>query len=181
MDPAPLHRSPAERWIVRVAFVAGVALAVAAVASWRVDAAPGSSRVDVRMSVNLTGELAVAPTGTVLFGRAMEAGTSRGSVRGRFSIRNQTPLPQAVRLRTRASSHGLDDLLWVEASSGGRRLFSGPLGELRRGSRRAIRVEPGGRRTVRLHAWLPARARAGYTEDREDIDLELPSRSIVRR
>ena len=175
--PAP--NPPAKfRWLVRAAFVAGLLLAAAAVSSWQVPVAGGSTRVDVTFTTNLTGELGVTPTGVVLRRRAMEAGTSRRSAGGRFAIRNQTPVTLAVGLRARPDSRDLDQLLAVRVRMAGQMVFSGRLGQLRRGSRR-LRLAPGRERSIRVRAWLPG-GPARYAQRSQKIALEFTTRPVPR-
>jgi len=166
------------RWLARAAFVAGLLLAAAAVSSWQVPVAGGSTRVDVTFTTNLTGELGASPTGVLIRRRAMEAGTPRRSAGGGFSIRNQTPVVLAVGLRARPDSRDLDRLLAAKVTMAGKTVFSGRLGVLRRGSRR-VRIAPGQERSVRVRAWLPG-GPARYAQRSQQIALELTTRPVPR-
>ena len=175
--PAPRSATSA-RWLARAAFVAGLVLAVVAVAAWQVPVAGGSTRVDVTFTTNLTGELGVSPTGVLLRRRAMEAGTARRSASGGFVIRNQTPVALAVGLRARPDSHDLDDLLMVKVRTAGKTLFSGRLGALRRGSQR-VRLGSGKERSIRVTAWLPG-GPARYAQRSQQTALELTTKPVPK-
>lgn len=127
---------------------------------------------------NLSGELDVAPTGAVVRAHGLTA--ARGAVSGQFTIRNQTPALLAVRPRAVPSSRTLDDLLRVELRAGGRRIFEGPLGELRSGPDSTVRLAPGEQRAIAVRARLVRADNAGLIGSREDITLDLRARPVRR-
>jgi hypothetical protein len=158
------------RWL---AFLAGLALAVVLVLGWRVD--PGASELglELRVIVNSTGELAVSPAGEIAVGRQLQPRTDRDRIEAKASIRNQTAQDRRVNVRGLPSSRDLDDLLLVTVRAGGRQLFRGPLGELRRPTRRSLRLESGRSARLTVSARLPEDVRSGYQARIEDLTLEL--------
>ena len=112
-------RQIAERWVRRVAFVAGLGLAAAAVLAWRTSPAAENVGLDLTLVANLTGELGVAPVGAVLHRRGMEPSAAGGGARGEVRLTNQTPSALAVRVRIDSSDRNLDRLVRVEIRAGG--------------------------------------------------------------
>lgn len=166
--------TPLERAARLASYAAGLALAAALLAAWQVPGAERDPRTEVSFEVNLTGELAVTPTGTIARAHDLTVGGGRLAARGRFRLRNQTPSALAIRPRVVPSTKTLDRLLLVTLRAGDRRLFRGPLGELRSGSERSLALGPGEEKTVRVRAWLRADdASTGGVHER--IRLELPS------
>ena len=76
-------------------------------------------------------------------------------------------------MRARPSNRDLDRLLVVTVGAGGRRLFRGPLGELRSPTRRTVLLAAGKSAPLTVSARLPAGVRTGYEARIEDLTLEL--------
>lgn len=163
-----------ERAVRLASYAAGLALAVAALVTWQVPADAGDPRTRVSFEVALTGELGVAPTGTIARANDLTADPRRRALSGGFRVRNQTPAPLALRLRAVPSTPALDKLLVVTLGAGERRLFRGPLGELRSGTGPAVKLPPGEAETISVRARLRTTAEdAGGVAAR--IRLELPT------
>ena len=126
-----------DRRLSGLAFLAGLAVAVVLVLGWRVP--PGSSALglELRLIVNSTGELGVAPAGQIALGNHLQPRSSNDRLGGKTTVTNQTARGLHVSVRARPSSRDLDDRLMVTVRAGGRRLFRGPLGELRSPTRRS--------------------------------------------
>lgn len=162
------------RWL---AFLAGLAVAAILVLGWRADPGTGELGLELRVIVNSTGELGVSPAGELAVGRELRPRTDRDGVDARTAITNQTAQPVRVSVRGLPSSRDLDDLLAVTVHAGGRRLFRGPLGQLRSPTRRSLRLEPGRRAPLRVSARLPEDAASGYQARIEDLTIELRTRA----
>jgi hypothetical protein len=85
-----------------------------------------------------------------------------------------------VRLRALPDSRELDRLLAVEVRAGKTRVFGGRLGALRAGTK-AFVLAPGDRRTVRVHAHLPAGLKGGWAGRISTVKLELSSAIVEGR
>ncbi len=162
-----------DRRLSGLAFLAGLAVAVVLVLGWRV--APGSSALglELRLIVNSTGELGVEPAGQIGAGRSLQPRGSHDRLGGRTTVTNQTARGLLVSVRARPSTRDLDDLLVVTVGAGGRRLFRGPLGELRSPTRRTLLLAAGSTAPLTVSARLPAHVTTGYEARIEDLTLEL--------
>lgn len=158
--------------MVRVAaFAAGVVLAALALLSWRVPASGEELGLDVRLVATPPGELLVEQTGTFLSGRGLTAGGQ--VVKGRLTVRNVAGRRLAFQVRGLPSTRRLDRLLRVELRAGGRRLASGPLGDLRAWTERAFELDASETGALTARAWLPEAAGRGYEGRILDVTVEL--------
>ena len=162
-----------DRHLARLAFIAGLAVAVALVLGWRVPPGSGALGLELRLVVNSTGELGVAPAGQIAGRNDLQPRSSHDRLGGGTTVTNQTARGLRVSVRARPSSRDLDDRLVVTVGAGGRRLFRGPLGELRSPTRRSVLLAAGSSAPLTVSARLPARVRTGYEARIEDLTLEL--------
>jgi hypothetical protein len=140
--------------------LAGLLLAAAVLAGWRV--APGGQPLglDLAVTANSTGELALGSTGRIgaatglAPGRTLEAETT---------VTNQTGRTLAVRVRALRSSRDLDRALRIRVSVG---------------DRPTMRLAPGASAPIRLKAWV-ATGSSGWRGRIEDITLE-PESKVAR-
>jgi hypothetical protein len=162
-----------DRRLSGLAFLAGLAVAAVLVLGWRMP--PGSSALglELRLIVNSTGELGVAPAGEIAARARLQPRTSHDRLDGRTTVTNQTARGLLVSVRARPSSRDLDDRLTVTVSVGDRRLFRGPLGQLRSPTRRSALLAAGSSVPLTVSARLPAHVRSGYEARIEDLTLEL--------
>lgn len=158
--------------------VVGIALAAAAVASWRVAGGTGALGADVRLLASPTGEIQVSTTGPFLSATNLRPG--RDAARGELGVRNQTGAALGVRVRVLPSLPDLDQLLVVTLDVGDDRLFEGTLGLLRAWSDRSFRLASDERRVLRVQAWLPPAATRGYEGRVADVGVEFRS-EVIRR
>jgi hypothetical protein len=165
------------RILAGLAFLAGLAVAVVLVLGWRVTPGSEALGLEMRVIVNSTGEVGVSPAGQIAVGHRLEPRTERDGIEGRTSVRNQTARAVRLSVRARPSSHDLDDRLLVTVQAGGRRLFRGPLGELRRPTRRSLYLAPGDSARLSVRARIPARVTTGYQARIEDLTLELRTKA----
>ena len=153
--------------VTAAGFLLGGALAVAAVAGWRVPAGDRSVGADV-VVVASSGRALELPAGNVVQANSLHAGKS---ATGRLAVRNASRAPLAVRLRARSEPRSLDRMLHVELRDGATRLYRGPLGRLRRPTAARFLLAGGEERSVRVRAWLPADAH-GYRRRIVKVTLE---------
>ncbi|HEX8067982.1 MAG TPA: hypothetical protein VF520_15805 [Thermoleophilaceae bacterium] len=160
-----------------MAFAAAIVAVALGVLSWRVPPGSGRLGLDVRVLAASSGELAATRTGPIASASGLEPGRS---VSGTTSLRNQTGSVLAVRLRALPSSRDADASLRVELRSGGRVLYSGPLGGLRRPTRASFRLAPTRSAEVSARAWVPAAAE-GWRGRIVDVQLEPVARPVRGR
>lgn len=165
----------------RVAFLAGLALAVVAVLGWRMPVGSDTLALELRLIVNSTGELGVSPAGQIAARNDLEPRTDHDGLQAETSVTNQTGRPVLLGARALPSSRDLDNRLAVSVEAGGRILFRGELGKLRRPTRRSVRLRPGRTVPLTVVAWLPARVRSGYEGRIEDVTLELVTKHRGRQ
>ena len=142
------------------AVVVGLALAAAALSSWRVSEGPGALGAQLQMTARPTGELEVAPLGPFLSATNLRPDATGAT--GRLGVRNQTGAALAVQLRLVPTNADLDQALSVEVSAGGDRVAKAPLGQLRDWSSHSFRLAPGQTGDVLVRAWLPNSADRAY-------------------
>lgn len=151
--------------------LAGLALAVVLLASWRVLSPAGTPGAEVAFVAMPPGELTVSPAGELMRGRELRAGGQ--AISSRATLRNITGQRLAVRVRLAPSTPDLDRLLRVELRAGEVVLAAGTLGELRRWSSRTAALAAGESRGLSAKAWLSPDAGAGAAGLLVDVTLEL--------
>ena len=156
------------RWL---ALIAGIAMVAAVVVTSQVPRGTGIASADVVFIAAPTGELGVSPVGAFLTGTSL---VPSSEARGHLSLTNQTGKRLSVLVRAMPESGDLDDVLQVEIASGGARLFTGTLGDLRRGA--AVAVDPGTTAPLDFHAWIPESRQNGYQGRVVSVSFDLGSR-----
>ena len=146
-------------------FLGGLGLiAVLAIGAWGVPGAtrPAVARVDLRAVP--TGEVGVAPAGSVFRGRTIVPGGA--AVSGSVRLTNRTAGPRLVRARAAGGDAELGALVAVTLKVRGRVVYDGPLAGLD-GRTRPFALAEGGAETVDVSARIArsaareAAARAG--------------------
>ena len=140
----------------------------------RISRPAGVLDASLTLTATPTGELGVAPIGTVLVARHLSPGAE--PVRGTLVVSNQTGVPLAVRLRGRPATGDLDEAARLRITAAGRTLFDGHLAALRSGTR-MITIRPGGRAPLRIVATLRPQTRSGFEGRTDEVALELLSAS----
>jgi hypothetical protein len=130
-----------------VGLVLGLAVTAAGVRTWRIPTAGGSLGADIWMLAGPTGQLDVAPVGPFLLATNLRPGAP--AAQGSVAVRNQTGTRLAVHLRALPSEPDLDQLLVVELTAGGNRLFEGALGGLRTWTQPSFPLASGERTILR--------------------------------
>ena len=162
-----------ESYVRRAGVALGIALVAVVVLAFRVPDGTGTLGADVIFAVSPTGELGVSRPGPFMSATGLRPGRA---FEGGFAVTNQTGKPLAVRLRALPDGRDLDRLLVVDLAvdHAARPIYHGPLGGLR-AKTRALRIEPGRERKLRVRASLPAGLRGGYAGRIESIGFELSS------
>lgn len=154
----------------RIGLALGLALALAAVLSWRIPTGSTALGAQARFVAVAPGELTMAPSGPFLMLRP-----SGGAARGKLELRNIAGAPLAVSVRARPSSRELDRWLRVRIASRGPRAglaFRGPLHRLRAWTPVAA-LGAAERGTLRVRAWLPPSARPRVAGALVDVTVEV--------
>ncbi|HEY3019179.1 MAG TPA: hypothetical protein VGJ32_03260 [Solirubrobacteraceae bacterium] len=164
----------ADRWASRAGFGLGAAGAVAFVLSSAVPAAPVGHALELRVVANLTGRLDVRPFGSFVRADALRAVPGHNQALGRTAITNQTARPLTLRLRALPSEGGLDRVLRVAVSVGGRAVADTTLGGLRAFTRTPVVLPPNQASELVVRAWLPpGTPRRAYAGRTLDVPLEF--------
>jgi hypothetical protein len=150
----------------------GVALAAVALLSWRVQGGERTLGADVRIEALQTGPVGVAPIQPFASTPSLLPGKE---VSGKVTLRNQTGVPLALRLRALPSTPDLDAVLHVRMNAGAKTLYDGPLSGLRTGSQ-LLRLASGKTAPVAVLASIPAGVRSGYQGRIVDVSLQIDSR-----
>ena len=144
---------------VRLAGFAAGAVLVAAFAwtSWRVQPTDAPLSVDIAMSAVSSGEVGIERVkGDVLRASALKPGGDGGAARGLLHVRNQTGRTMAARPRLEGGDPALDQVLHIELTRRGKRVFIGPAGALRSGrADAALPMAAGELAGVRIRAFVP--------------------------
>jgi len=151
----------------------GVALALTALIAWRVPGGERTLGADVRIEALQTGEVGVAPLHPFASTPSLLPGHS---LSGDVTLRNQTGVPLALRLRALPSVHDLDGLLVLHVSAGGRTLYDGNLDGLRTSGTRPFTLAAATARRLHVSASLPAGLRTGFQGRILDLSLQVESR-----
>jgi hypothetical protein len=154
----------------RGSFAAGAVAAATLVAIGWMPGAGGTLGLDVRVEATPTGELAVSPAGPVASAAGLRPG--QGELRGRVTLLSQVGRAMTVRVRQRPSLGDADDALRVQLSSGGRVIYDGTAGGLRRPTRTRLSIAARGSAALDVRAWLPAHAPGGWSGRSVTLPLE---------
>jgi hypothetical protein len=160
------------KWI---GLAAGLAAAVVLLSTWQVPATGGTLGADVKLVATPPGELTLKPAGMLLSGSGLVAGGAAAT--GRLELRNITARKLWVRVRMLPSAADLDRVLRVESEDAGSPVAIGPLGKLRRWSRRRIAIEPGESRRVDVRVFV-VRGASDYEGRIVDVTVELRARPV---
>jgi len=156
MAPSKLKARPAKA----AAVLLGLLVPLFTVGAHRVPAGGGKLGFDVEISSGGTGELSVVPQGRVALASGLVPGGP--SAAGEVVVRNQTAARLALAPAVPAPEGDADRAVWIGVTRDGRTLASGPLAVMRDPRRPAFSLAPGDRARLRLYAWLPKDAAAGW-------------------
>jgi hypothetical protein len=161
-----------DRLVRPLGLVLGVLLAAACLAAWRVPSGQKTLGAAVNVEALQTGAIGVLPLHPFVNAPSLLPGRSAS---GKVTLRNQTGVPMAVRLKALPSTHDLDSLLQIDLRSGSRELYDGSLGDLRASGSQPLRLAAGASGPVAVRVSLPANLRTGYQARLLDITLQIAS------
>lgn len=159
-----------DRLVRPLGLLLGVLLATASLAAWRVPSGQKTLGAAVNVEALQTGAIGVLPLHPFVNAPSLLPGRTAS---GKVTLRNQTGVPMAVRLKALPSTHDLDSLLKVDVRAGSRSLYDGNLGGLRTTGTQPLRLAGGASSTLAVSASLPAEARSGYQGRLLDISLQI--------
>jgi hypothetical protein len=160
-----------------LAFVFGVAAAALAIHSWGVRGGTAAPGADVRITAARSDSIAATTEGSLARNDLTPSAASHG-LRGSLELFNATGRPLSVRLRADTPDADLDHVLFLRLSSGGARLFSGPLAALHEGSA-SVTLASHARTPVSVQAGIPASAGTGYQARAEAVSLSFLTKPAV--
>jgi hypothetical protein len=159
------------------AFVLGIVGALVTVLGWSVPRGDGALNADVVVTAMPTGELDVTPLDPFISASSLAPGAD---ATGSVAVYNETGATLAIRIGAEPSTRDLDDLLWVEVTSGGRSIYRGTLGGLREGSTSAFTLRSARSTTLDVRTWLPAGTSSGYEGRIDQINLTFDPGVVAR-
>ena len=152
-------------------FAAGAALLAPLLSGWTI-AGGVASGAEITLAPQRHAELDVQPVASPLARKTLVPSERDGGVGGVVSVRNATRETLEVTLRAGVETRALDQLLRLRLQAGGRTLFSGSLGSLRRGA--SLGPLPShATLTVRVETWLAPDAGPAYRARKERISLSF--------
>jgi hypothetical protein len=167
------------RWVIALAFTAGVCAALALVFSQRLPANDQVPGVDVKVTVAPMGELTVPSSGAFLNRENVLPGSP--PVSGSVQVTNPSPHALDVTPRIDASVSNLDDEVAVRVTAGTRTLVDGTVASAELGSARSVRLAAGESASIGVQTWLADAPVEEYVGRVVDISLTLESQRSARR
>jgi hypothetical protein len=172
--------TPKTRSILRLTgFLLGGLLAAALLLSGRMPESGAAAGARLTIDARPTAELGVSPAGRdFLTARNLQPGGPEA--RGELTVSAYARGDRSAHLRAAVEEPTLDDLVRLEITAAGRRLFHGKLAELRRWTRRGLEVTTAETYKVHFSAWIPASAQDGYQGRSSELTLEWRTRKANR-
>lgn len=172
------RRTHSDRWLRRAGFVLGLAVAAAGLLAARVPAHPSGLGLDLTVVPSAPDALTLRPPGPLVSAAGMRAGGT--GAEGGVTVLNPTARSERVRIRALPSSRAIDRALMVELKAGGRVLYRGRLGGLRRPPDERLVLATGDGFELHAHFWLPPDA-DGWRGHIEDITLAFDAAAVKAR
>lgn len=119
-----------------------------------------------------TSELQSTPAHPFRISSDLKPGIDREAV-GNVALHNTMEQPLAVRIHVVPTVTGLDKLLQVKASAGGKEVFRGRLTDLRSWSERQFVVPTHQQTELQARFWLPDSIRRGYQNRDATVTFEF--------
>jgi hypothetical protein len=129
---------------------------------------------EVSVHADLNGELAISPAGpeNIIHDPALRPDRP---ATGNVEVRNQTGLPQRIRIRALGSAALLDQSLRLAFTDRGRELRAGTLGELRHKGGGTVVLAPGESASIATTASIDANAPSGWEAVLVDVAVFFDS------
>jgi hypothetical protein len=168
------------RPIVRLTgFLLGGVLAAAVLLAGRMPESGAAAGARLTIDAQPNAQLGVSPAGRdFLTARNLQPGGPEA--RGELTVSAYARGERSVHLRADVQEPTLDQVVRLEITAGGRRLFRGPLAELRRWTARGVEVATGEIRKIHFSAWIPASIQDGHQGRSSELTLELTTRKAGR-
>lgn len=166
-------------WARGIGFLAGLAIAAAAVLTWRIPAGTGTLGTDLIVATGPTGELVVSQTGPFISATGLLPGAEADAPSGSVKIENQTAVTLSVKVQALPSTKDLDSLLWIAIDAGGTELYRGPIGAIRTGTPKALTLDSTQKATIDVRTWLPQTVTSGYEGRIANVDLTFLSTAVT--
>jgi hypothetical protein len=158
-----------------VGILVGVAIAIALLIAWRVPGGERTLGADVRIEALQSGEIGAQPLHPFVSSPSLLPGASAA---GDVTVRNQTGVPLALRLRALPSTRDLDQLLVVRVNAGKRALYDGNLAGLRMGATAPLVLKAASAQRLHVTASLPAGLRTGFQGRILDVSLQIDTEHV---
>jgi hypothetical protein len=155
-------------WARGIGFVLGVSLAVTAVLGWRLPRGTGRLGADVAVAFLQTGELQLSETTPLITRSGLRPG---GSASGTVDVRNSSGSVLSVSVAAEPSIGDLDELLWLDVVASGKRIYHGPVGDLREGSAQRFTIAPLQTKTLDVRTWIPTAVENGFEGRIDSVTL----------
>lgn len=152
--------------------VTGLLLAAFLLATWRVEepatAPPGAT---LKLAAKVPAELGGPVERLVIETSDLRPGGMAAA--GRLRLRNESGQSLQVTVRVRGHADRFDELASLRVTAGSSELARARMSALRNEPRESLVLDPRGRATVHLRAWLPAGEGDGYEARAADRTLEF--------
>lgn len=168
-----------DTWTGRLGLLVGFCVVAAWIAFAGQPADAPAPSASIRLGTLATGELAISPIGKpVLEGTALRPG-GRGET-GSVAIRNETPKPLDVSVRTSAIQKELNGSAWIQVTDGNDTILRTRLRNAHAWSRSTLRLNPGQGTRLNARIWIPSGAPDGWQAARGDLALEFRGQVVER-
>jgi hypothetical protein len=158
-------------WIGRVAFVAGISIAAAIIATGSVPGGTQALGATVKVGATATGGVAVDPEGSVLTAHRLAPGAP--AAERRITLLNQTSGRASALVRASTTEPALDGLVRLELRPGDGSPVRATLAELRSWRRLGPTLGAHSRERVAVRVWIPASVEGGHEARRTEVTLEF--------
>ncbi len=137
-----------------VALLAGLAIAAALVATWRVDGGSAAPPARVEIVTSPSAQIAINPDGITSEAQKLVPSSPGDGLRRTVEIRNATAEPLDLRVKAVTDRPELNGTLEVDVRAGARQVYGGPLAGLESGSQ-AFALDAGESLALSVLAWVP--------------------------
>lgn len=156
-----------------VALLAGLAIAAALVATWRVDNGEAAPPARVEIVTSPSEQIAISPDGVTAAAQKLVPSLPEDGIRRTLALRNATAEPHEVRLKAVANRADLGQAVELDVRAGAQRIYGGTLAGLESGSE-PFSLEPGQSLPLTVAAWIPEGASAAeWAGHSVSVSLEL--------
>lgn len=156
-----------------VGLFAGLAIAAALVATWRVDGGGAAPPARVEIVTSPSAEIAITPEGVTTEAGKLVASEREDGLRRTLEVRNATGEQLEVRLKAVSDQPDLREIVRFDVRAGEERIHGGTLARLESGSQ-TFSLEPGQALPLTVTAWIPEGSpQADWAARSVSVSLEL--------